>query len=242
MKEIGIPRIFADTSKIPEIEAMNKTSLIYGITSNPLIVASEAKNSNDPDPIKYYEKLARQFPDLPVSIQLLNNPGQNDVTGLMEQAKKYASISPNVVIKVPFFGDGRETAIIARLVKENIKVNVTALMNSEQALLALMAGNQSNAKGPDYLSLFFNRIKDGGGNPRKEIRLTRLLLNLTGSDSQIIAGSIRQGSDIYEASISGAHITTVTPKIFWKTLFHQKSDEFIQQSQKAWEEYLANTK
>lgn len=224
-RPIPLPKLFADTSRISEIEKLLEFGFICGITTNPVIVANEAKSI---EPNGYYKDLAKRFPDLPISIQLLDE----DVPTLVKQAHTYTTISPNIVIKVPMFGDGRGLTAVSQLVKDDIRVNVTALMNAEQALLVLMAGN---GKGPAYLSLFFNRIKDGGGNPQNEIKRSRALVDGLGSNSEIITGSIRRGSDVYEAVVAGTHIVTVQPKVIWEMVHHDKSVEFINQSQEAWE-------
>lgn len=223
-----LPKIFADTSKIAEIERLVDLGIICGITTNPIIVAQDA---GEKSPIHQYEIIAKRFPDLPVSIQLLDE----DVPTLIKQAHEYAAISPNVVIKVPMFGDGRGLAVIAQLAKEGIKTNVTAMMKAEQILLALIAGRASATRGPAYLSLFFNRIKDGGGNPQKEIHRSKILLESVGSESEIITGSIRQEEDVYEAAVAGTHIVTVPPQIIWGMVHHPQSTKFITQSQESWE-------
>lgn len=228
---IELPKIFADTSKISEIERLVGLGIIHGITTNPIIVAQDAEKES---PIYQYEQIAKRFPDIPVSIQLLDE----DVPTLIKQARQYVTISPNIVIKVPMFGDGRGLAVIAQLSKEGIKTNVTAMVKAEQLLLALIAGRASPTKGPAYLSLFFNRIKDGGGNPQEEIRRSRVLLERVGSKSEIITGSIREEQNVYEAIVAGTHIVTVPPKIIWEMVYHEQSAKFIDQSQKSWEKFV----
>ena len=225
----NLPKIFADTSSIEEIEALVNLGIVSGITTNPLIVAKEAKEQ---EPNDYYQKLTKKFPNLPISIQLLDE-GLED---LLSQARKYAKIAPNVVVKIPMFSGGKGLKLISTLTQENIPTNVTALMTADQAALSLVAGKGS---GPQYVSLFYNRIKDGGGNPEKEIKATREMIDKFGSRAEIIAGSIRSGEDVYKAATFGAHIITVAPKVIWSMIEHPKSAEFISQSQKAWDEFIA---
>jgi transaldolase len=231
-ESIVIPKIFADTSREKDIEEMVSTGTVYGITTNPLIVAKE---SSDRNPLAYYSALAKKFKDLPISVQLLDDSFDN----LYAQAKSLANIAPNIVIKVPMFSDGKGLALIAKLTRDNIPVNVTALMNSNQLLLALIAGRGEFNKGPAFVSLFYNRIKDSNGDPRKEISLSRNFINKTNSSSEIIVGSIRQGKDVFEASRWGAHIITVAPKVFWSMIAHEKTQEFINQCQSDWDSFLS---
>lgn len=226
----NLPKIFADSSNIEEIENLVNLNIISGITTNPLIVAKEAKDSKPND---YYQNLAKKFPNLPISIQLLDA----SLSELLNQARKYSRIAPNIVIKIPMFSDGRGLNLISALAEENIPTNVTALMKADQAALSLIAGK---GKGPQYISLFFNRIKDSGGDPEKEIKATREMIEQFSSKSEIIAGSIRSGEDVYKAAIYGAHIITVPTKILLSMIEHPKSSEFINQAQKAWDEFIFN--
>lgn len=227
------PKLYADTSKIAELEQLFELGIFSGITTNPIIVAKEAGNS---EPRTYYEELAKRFPGLPISIQLLDR----DIPTLIQEAKSLASISPDIVIKVPMFGDGRGLAVLSVLMKEKINTNVTALMKAEQLMLALLAGSRKNEQnGPTYVSLFFNRIKDAGGNPNFEIGRSRDFIDKLSFRSKIITGSIRRGEDVYEAAIAGSHIVTVTPKVIWSMIKHQKSDEFIAESENAWNSFVS---
>ena len=158
---------------------------------------------------------------------------------LFKHSMEFASIGPNIVVKVPMFGDGRGLKLLPKLIAEGIKTNITGLMTAEQVLTVLLAGQ---GKGPTYVSLFFNRIKDGNGNPNIEISRTRALIEQLASDTKIITGSIRNPSDILDAVIAGTHIVTITPPVFENMIKHPKSDEFVNQSQKAWEELLASQK
>lgn len=224
-EKLSLPRLFADTSSIPEIERLKELGLIHGITTNPILVAKESNTGN---PFGHYEELAKSFPDMPISIQLLDE----DVPTLIQRAKSFAAISPNIVVKVPMFGDGRGLSVLYQLTREGIKTNVTGLMKAEQLLLALLVGR---GQGPAYVSLFFNRIRDGGGNPTEEITRSRHLIEAFNFNSEIITGSIRGQKDVYEATIAGTHIVTVTPSVIWEMIHHHKSVEFIEQSQRDWE-------
>lgn len=232
LPEIKYPKFFADTSKTSEIETMMELGIISGITTNPLLVAKEAGNN---EPATYYKKIAEKFPNLPISIQLLDESEEE----LLKHSMEFAAIGSNIVVKVPMFGDGRGLKLLPKLITEGIKTNITGLMTAEQVLAVLLAGQ---GKGPTYVSLFFNRIKDGGGNPNTEINRSRALIEQLDSSTKIITGSIRNPADVLDAVIAGTHIVTITPPIFENMIKHPKSDEFVNQSQKAWEELLASQK
>lgn len=222
MKEF--PKFFADTSNILEIKKMMDLGIFSGITTNPGIVASESPES---DPIEGYKQIALKFPGIPFSIQLLDI----SLPDLIEQGRYFANISPDAVIKVPMFGDGRGLTATSTLLREKIKINVTALMSAEQTTLAVMLN-------PTFVSLFFNRIKDYNNHHLQEISNTRELIEKIGSTSKIIVGSIRKSQDIREALVAGAHIVTITPKVLWPMIEHPQTERFITESQKSWEKLI----
>mgnify|MGYP001563332635 CR=1 FL=1 len=226
--QLQFPQFFADTSDLSELEKLVKLDIITGITTNPVIVAKDVQGG---DPINGYKQLATRFPEYPISIQLLDECEEE----LFEHAKQFTAIGPNIVVKIPMFGDGRGLKLLPRLIAEGINTNVTGLMSAEQILTVLQAGR---GKGPTYVSLFFNRIKDGGGDPGSEINRSRHLIEHLDSKTRIITGSIRNPSDVLDAVMAGTNIVTITPPIFWAMINHPKSVEFIAQSQAAWEEMI----
>lgn len=234
MSEVQLPQFFVDTSSASEIDALIGLRIFSGITTNPVIVAKEAGNT---EPINYYRNLAERYPDLPISIQLLDEP----LSELVDHAIEFSGIGPNVVVKIPMFTDGRGLKLLPRLIDLGIKTNITAIMSAEQALMVLKAGD---GKGPEYISLFFNRIKDGGGDPVQEISNTRALIDHLGLKTKIITGSIRKPEgaqatmDVRQAVMAGTHIITIPPTRIWEMVSHPQSELFINQSQSNWEKYL----
>lgn len=221
------PTFFADTSSIQELRELMGWGIFKGITTNPVIVAKEAPQSTDP--LLYFREIATTFPDYPVSTQLVDS---SDFEMTLEKARQYASLSPNVVIKVPMFANGQGIRIVNTLTREGIKVNVTALMTAEQAMFTMMGDIC-----PTYVSLFYNRAKDGGEDPRKEIENTREFIDKLGLATKIIVGSIRSRADVREALVSGTHIVTIPPKIIFDSVNHPQSTKFIAQCADDWKKF-----
>ena len=76
---------------------------------------------------------------------------------------------------------------------------------------------------PRYLSIFYNQIKDVGGDPIRVIKESSQILQGTGVE--IIIGSIRHFSEIPESLLAGADIVTVPPDVFAKMALHPKTKE-----------------
>lgn len=71
--------------------------------------------------------------------------------GMVEEARELAKIHPNIVIKIPITPEGLKATHILR--HDNIKVNMTLIFSTNQALLAARAGAA-------FVSPFVGRLDD----------------------------------------------------------------------------------
>jgi len=215
--------IFLDTASVEEIKAILPWGIISGVTTNQKIFSVEKG-------IDFKQRVLEilSLVDGPLSVELTKTSGTDEE--LVNEAQEYAGWSPNVVIKVPMWGDGRGMRIARRLRELGIKTNITCMMNANQALLATMVG-------ATFASIFFNRVKDSGGDPVKTIQESRRVIDLGGFSTKIIAGSIRKPEDVNEAAVAGAHIVTIPYKILAQMPYHWKTEETIKEFDQAWLEF-----
>jgi len=217
--------IFLDTASVKEIREILPWGIISGVTTNQKIFLAE-KGVNFRD--RVFEILS--LVDGPLSVELTKTAGSDDE--LVDEAREYSSWNPkNIVIKVPMFGDGRGLRIISRLSGEDIKTNATCLMTTNQVLLASMAG-------VTYASIFFNRVRDCGGDPQGVIRESRTIIDKGGFLTKIIVGSIREPEDVNEAAVAGAHVVTIPYKILVQMPYHWKTEDTIKEFDRAWQEFM----
>jgi transaldolase len=221
--------IFLDTASIDEIKAVLSWGIASGVTTNQKIFLTTSKGIDFKQRIMEILSLING----PLSVELTKTSGSDDE--LIEEAKQYASLSPNIVIKVPMWGDGRGLRIINCLSRMGIKTNATCLMTTNQVLLACKAG-------ATYASIFFNRIKDSGGDPVQVISESRRIIDLGRFKTKIIVGSIRKPEDVSQAASAGAHIITITYKVLIQMPYHWKTEETIKEFDAAWQEYIKSIK
>jgi transaldolase len=217
--------IFLDTASVDEIKAILPWGIASGVTTNQKIFLTTSKGVD----LKQRVMEILSLVNGPLSVELTKTDRGEDE--LVEEAKDYAALSPNVVIKVPMWGDGRGLRIINQLNKLGVKTNATCLITTNQVLLACRAG-------ATYASVFYNRVKDSGGDPVQVISESRRLIDLGGFKTKIIAGSIRKPEDVYQAALAGAHIVTITYKVLMQMPYHSKTEETIKEFDDAWKEYL----
>jgi transaldolase len=218
---------FLDTASVEELKKVLPWGVLSGLTTNQKIFLQEGGVD--------FKQRALELISLvkgPVSLELTSS----NVADMLREAREYYGWDPeHVIIKVAMKGDGTGLEAIHRLSGEGIPINATVMIAPLQAILAAKAG-------ATYVSLFFNRIRDAGEDPVLAIKQTRALLEAANSKAKIIAGSIRQPKDVLDAAIAGAHILTIPYKIMAQLPFHAKSEETIQEFDKAWRDFIALSK
>ena len=199
-------KIFADGANLSDIIEMNENPLIKGLTTNPTLMKKAG--------VKSYKEFAEEVLSIvkfkPISFEVLSD----DLEEMQRQAFKIASWGENVFTKIPITNSkGKSThEIVKELVKNEVKVNVTALMTLEQVELISQCLRDDV---PNYVSVFAGRIADTGVDPIKIMKKSLDLLSPIKS-SELIWASPRELLNIFQASEIGCHVITATTDILKK--------------------------
>jgi transaldolase len=203
--------LFLDSSEPAEIRSLFSWGVLSGVTTNPLILARELGAGEVEPRLREVIEASKG----PVSVELLAEGRE----AMLAEAEQLRALAPErVCVKVPFSEEG--LAVAHALSARGAVVNLTCMMSFPQAYLAALTGAA-------YVSLFCGRIRDMGYDAWSVIRSTRAQLDREGLPARIIAGSIRQASDVTDALSAGAHVVTVPPAILRKLLHNPKTDETI---------------
>ena len=204
-------KIFLDTCNLEEIEKYLKLGVVAGITTNPGLIAKEPK-ADYMVHMSNIVGLCQKYQPVSLSVMVT----ETEPVAMLQQAKQFASQLnySNLAVKIPI--GLAEVNVIEELEKNNIRVNCTCVMTTGQTLLAAPVK-------PRYLSIFYNQIKDAGGDPIRVIKESKQLLQ--GAGTEIIIGSIRHFSEIPESFLAGADIVTAPPEVLVKMAFHPKTKE-----------------
>lgn len=202
--------IFADTADLKEIKTWLDFGVIDGVTTNPSILLSNGVYELRLGAIE----IAKLLGDKPLSVEVVTD----DREEMFRQAVEMASWAPNIVIKIPIITTQGEPClgVIARLIRAGVKVNATACLSFNQAMLAAKAG-------ATYVSLFAGRISDEGADASQVIRNTASWLKTWRIPSKVIVGSIRETVNVQEAALAGADVVTVPPKFLYQMIDHKYS-------------------
>ncbi len=208
-------KIFIDTANVDEIRAANDLGVLAGVTTNPSLIAKEGK-----DFISVIKEITT-IVDGPISAEVV----ADDAAGMVEEAKKLASIHPNIVVKIPITAEGLKA--VKQLSAIGIHTNVTLIFSSTQALLAARAG-------ATYVSPFVGRLDDISDNGISLVADIADIFALHGIETEIISASIRGPQDVVESAKVGAHIATIPYKIIMQMLKHPLTDSGIERFMDDW--------
>ena len=203
-------KFFIDTASIDEIREAASLGILDGVTTNPSLVSKEGKDFR-----KLLDEIL-EIVDGPVSAELI----ATDYKGILKEAREYASIHKNIVVKVPLIKEGLKA--VKTLSGENINTNVTLCFSPMQALLAAKAG-------ATYISPFIGRLDDINQNGIELIKQLRHMLDWYDFDTQLLAASIRDTAHFEQVIMAGADIATVPVTIFENSLEHQLTDKGMAQ-------------
>ncbi len=210
-------KIFLDTADVNQICSRLGTGLIDGITTNPTLIA---RSHRKPDDV-YHELIGFGMKD--ISMEVVGNAPE-----MINEGLRLADLfGDNATIKVPCTPDGlmacRE---LAR--NHHIRVNVTLIFNSAQAVMASKAGAY-------YVSPFVGRLDDNSISGTGAIKYIADLYAKHGVETKIIAASIRDVHSVTESFYNGAHICTIPPTVFDHMYGHVLTDVGMDKFTKDWE-------
>jgi len=199
-------KLFADGADLAGMKEMAANPLVKGFTTNPTLM----RKAGVADYKTFALEVLRVIPDRPVSFEVFA-----DEFGEMEsQALEIASWGRNVNVKIPVTNTRRESsgALIERLSKAGVRLNITAVFTLEQvrAVTERLAGET-----PAIISIFAGRIADTGRDP-VPVMAEAVRIMKAKPRAELIWASPRELLNIFQADSVGCHIITATHDILKK--------------------------
>ena len=199
-------KIFCDIADLKLIKLFNKKKIVNGFTTNPTLMRKAgAKNYKS-----YSQQILKIAPKKKISLEVFGD----NYKDIKRQALKINSWGKNVYVKIPvvnskglFMGK-----VIQELCKKNIKMNITAVYNSQQVSKILKVINK---KTKIIISLFIGRASDAGKDPIPEI-IKSIKLSKKFKNVEILWASVREPYNYIQAKQLGCHIITIPPSIIEK--------------------------
>lgn len=209
-------KIFIDTANLEQIREVDGWGILDGVTTNPTLVAKESGD---------FKTNIRKICEVvggPVSVEAMSTKAED----ILREGKELAKIHINVVVKVPMTEEGLRATKM--LTKEGVKVNMTLIFSSNQALLAAKAGAA-------YVSPFVGRLDDVGQDGMELVAEILDILDNYDYGTEVIVASVRHPIHVTQAARMGAHIATIPYDVLKKMFKHPLTDLGIERFQKDWE-------
>lgn len=199
-------KIFMDTAEVDEIKSFVDQGIVYGVTTNPSLIAKSGRNRDT-----VIKEICRLV-DGPVSAEVIST----DAEGMEKEARKLSKIAKNVVVKIPCIPEGLKAVKV--LSKEKIKTNVTLVFSLSQALLAARAG-------ASFVSPFIGRLDDTGVDGAQLLYDMVKVFRQYNFTTEIIAASIRNMEHVNQAMLAGVDIATIPTKVLKAMIHHPLTDQ-----------------
>lgn len=199
-------KIFADGADVASTLEVYRNPLIKGFTTNPTLM----RKAGITDYKRFALELLAAIPDRPISFEVF----ADDFVEMERQAREITSWGDNVYVKIPITNTARDSSIplVERLVQDNIKLNITALMTLDQ----VRAVHEAINGGPScYVSVFAGRIADTGRDPLPLMSAAVEILS-GNPQSELVWASPRELLNIFQADEINCHIITATHDILKK--------------------------
>ncbi len=210
-------KLFADGADIAGMKEMAANPSIKGFTTNPTLM----RKAGIADYKAFALDVLKVIPDRPVSFEVF----ADDFAEMEAQAHEIASWGQNVNVKIPVTNTKREFsgALVERLSRAGVKVNVTAVMTPDQVERIT---ERLDARTPAIISVFAGRIADTGRDPMP-IMANAVKIMKAKPRAELIWASPRELLNVFQADAVGCHIITATNDILKKlSLVNKDLDKY----------------
>ncbi len=214
-------KLFLDSAITDEIKHSLEYWDLDGLTTNP----KHVQNSGKPF-MKVIEEIAELFAgtEKPVSVEV--DPHITDWEPIVEQGVSLSRMSPNFVIKVGASENGFKA--IRELTRLGIRTNATLIFSVAQAWHAARAG-------ASFISPFIGWKETYGDSTTTFILEVSEMLDRHQYDSEIIAAAIRNGRQIADVALAGAHCVTAGLSVYQESMQNPYTVHGEKVFQNAWD-------
>lgn len=198
-------QFFLDTANLDQIKKYVPWGVVDGVTTNPSLIAKEGVDHETR--IKEIAKVVNG----PISAEVI----ATDYKGMVNEGRKIAKWHKNVYVKLPTTEAGIQA--LTTLKKDGIRVNMTLVFSTGQALLLAKAG-------ADLISPFVGRLDDISEDGLGLISEIMDVWNQYDFETKVLVASIRHPRHVLDAASMGAHVATMPTSVLDQMIKHPLTD------------------
>jgi transaldolase len=210
-------KIFIDSADTEEIKKLVDLKVIDGITTNPTLASKTGK--------KYSDLVNEIFGIMPedsiINLEVINT----DYEGILSQGRLLASLDKRVVVKIPCIPEGLKAC--KTLSSEGIRINITLVFSSMQALLVAKAGAY-------FVSPFVGRLDDISEDGVGIVEDMVQVYDNYDFKTEILFASIRSVEHIRQACLMGVDAITSPYQFIMEMYNHPLTDKGLKQFLDDW--------
>lgn len=218
--------LYLDTANAKDVARLNAAMPVFGVTTNPSILAKEGKGLSTVLP-EIKEVLGEQAR---FHVQVVSTTTQ----GMVEEAMQLSQLPYDIVVKIPTTVTG--LAAIKQLKAKNISILATAIYSAQQGFMAALCG-------ADYLAPYVNRIDVLGADSIKVVSDLQLLIKQQELNCKLLPASFKNTRQVMGILRLGVASVTLPSDIAEQMMIHPSVqpavDVFTQDWQGAFEGKLA---
>lgn len=200
------PRLYVDSADIDRVGRLLASGVVHGVTTNPTILERGGRTAADIPGLyaRWVEEGARE-----VFFQTWGG----DRDAFLRNADGLVALGDRVAVKVPATAEGFAAA--SALVRDGVSVLVTAVYSVAQALACASIGVR-------YIAPYLGRMRDAGLDG--DALIAQMQAVCEGSDTNVLAASLRSPQDIVGLRLAGVPYFTAAPDVLDALLFDAVSD------------------
>jgi len=200
------PRLYVDSADVDRVGRLLAAGVVHGVTTNPTILERGGRIAAG------IPELYQRWVDEGAREVFFQTWG-GDAASFLRNAEGIRSLGDRVAVKVPATAEGFAAA--SALVRDGASVLVTAVYSVAQALACASIGVR-------YIAPYLGRMRDAGLDGVAII--ARMQDVCEGSDTNVLAASLRSADDIVGLRLAGVPYFTAAPDVLDELLFHEVSD------------------
>ncbi len=202
-------KFFLDTANLQEITEARSYGILYGVTTNPSLMAKEGIRGKKAILAHYLAICNLVEGDISAEVLAL------DYKGMLDEAHELADLHSNIVVKIPCTMEGIQA--INTLTQEGISTNCTLVFSLGQALLAAKAG-------ATYVSPFVGRLDDICEDGISLVASIVECYDTYGFNTEVLAASIRHPQHVVRCLEVGADVATCPLSVIQSLFRHPLTD------------------
>ncbi|MDF1583099.1 MAG: transaldolase family protein [Methyloprofundus sp.] len=214
--------LYLDTADAQQVASLNQCLPIFGVTTNPSILAKAGLGVNQALPAlaKALDGQAR------LHVQVVSETAQ----GMLAEAIKLQALPYDIVVKVPATRIG--LAAIKLMKAQGICVLATAIYSVQQGFFAALCG-------ADYLAPYVNRIDAMGANGIAVVADLQQLISQQGLATKLLPASFKNTQQVLAILQLGVASITLPVDIAEQMLTHPAVQPAVDQFSNDWQASFA---